>query len=619
MAGEALAVEPATWGWAGTTSEFLELSEDEFLRVLARHHGQLFGTVPSFSQLQAWRTEYPVVVDALRMAEPLMVGVDEWGLAFEYELPLEGGRRPDLVVLAGSVVIVVEFKQETAIGVGSFDQAAGYARDLADHHSASRELDVIPVLAAVNPPTRVARSEVATLARPGELGDVLVGCADGKQRDLEHWLRGSYAPLPTLVRAARRIFEHKPLPHVRRALSAGVPQTVDLISELAREAEAQSLRRLVLVAGVPGAGKTLVGLRVVYEHADEHAPASFLSGNGPLVAVLQDALESRVFVRDLHAYIRTHGINARDPEHNVVVFDEAQRAWDARYMQFKRGVGRSEPELLLDAGERMPGWAALVGLVGDGQEIYSGEEGGLDQWREAIEGADEAWEVHCPLRLARYFEGLDVVAHDELDLTISLRSRRAEKLHLWVSSLLGGQIEAAAAYAHEIRSDAFPLWMSRDLHDIERYAAERYKGENDRLFGLLASSHAKNLAELGIDNTFQATKRIQIARWFNDPPSSSQSGASLAPPITEFQCQGLELDLPIVCWGDDFLWRDDAWVLRPIRRKYPQDDPEALLVNTYRVLLTRGRDGLLVFVPQQAGLDQTALVLSQAGLQPLSG
>lgn len=610
-------LETAAWGWKGSAAEFLGLSEEDWLRSLSRHHGRLLGEPPSGSQIEAWKTERPVVFAALEEARRLLTGVDEWGVVFEYELPMEGGRRPDVVVLAGATVVVVEFKQQRHVSVAALDQAEGYARDLADYHSASRDLEVIAVLALVNDPGRGAARPGVTVARPGELGDVLAGVAAGEQLDLDTWLHGTYAPLPTLVRAARRIFEHKPLPHVRRAISAGVPETVDLISQLASEAEATSQRRLVLVAGVPGAGKTLVGLRVVYEHADDHAPASFLSGNGPLVEVLQDALESRVFVRDLHAYIRNHGINRRDPEHNVVVFDEAQRAWDARYMEFKRGIDKSEPELLLDAGTRMPGWAAMIGLVGDGQEIYSGEEGGLGQWRDAVEASEEPWEVHCPPRLADSFSGLTVVTHDELDLTISLRSRRAEKLHLWVSSLLGGDLDAAALLAEEIRRDAFPMWFSRNLDAVEDYAIERYDGEDDRLYGLVATSHAKNLAELGIDNTFQGTKRVRIARWFNDPPTSDSSGAALERPITEFQCQGLELDLPIVCWGDDVVWKDGEWKLRPINRRYPQDDPDGLLINSYRVLLTRGRDGLLVFVPPQASLDETAAALERAGLELL--
>lgn len=605
------------WGWAGTVEDFPATSPADCQRSLELHHAHLNAEPASNSQLTAWKTSLAVVHRALGDAVSLHRDAGAWGLVFEYELPLEGGRRPDLVVLAGSVVIVVEFKQETRLPVGYFDQVGAYARDLADYHSATRGLAVVPVLAPIHTPAHIEPRAEVRLAPPEKLVDTLTGLAAGPQIDLVFWTSGGYAPLPSLVTAARRIFQDEPLPHVRQALSARIPETVQLVSDLISDAESNRRRQLVLVGGVPGAGKTLVGLRVVYERAAERAPASFLSGNGPLVEVLQDALQSRVFVRDLHAYIRTYGIRQQTPEHNVVVFDEAQRAWDARYMDEKRGIARSEPELLIEAALRMPGWATLVGLVGQGQEIYSGEERGLSQWADAIRASGEEWEVVCAPRLAEQFAGLTVTAHEDLDLTISLRSRRAERLHLWVSALLGEQVDAAMDLAIDIQREGFPLWVTRDLDQARSYARDRYIGDDSSLYGLVASSQAKNLATLGIDNTFQATKRVRVARWFNDPVESSLSGRAMTQPITEFQCQGLELDLPILCWGDDLSWAGQRWSARPIRRKYPQDDPTTLLINSYRVLLTRGRDGLVIWVPPQTVLDATVEALQQAGVSPL--
>ena len=187
-----------------------------------------------------------------------------------------------------------------------------------------------------------------------------------------------------------------------------------MVTALAAEAEGRGKRYLVLVTGVPGAGKTLVGLRAVYEHSSEDRVATFLSGNGPLVKVLQDALKSSVFVKDLHAYVRNYGINERQPTEHVVVFDEAQRAWDAEFMFTKKGIDSSEPDLLIGAAERLPEWSCFVGLVGEGQEIHSGEEAGLGQWAQAIRalGESDNWEVHCPPQLAHEFEGLTVVEHE---------------------------------------------------------------------------------------------------------------------------------------------------------------------------------------------------------------
>ncbi len=196
---------------------------------------------------------------------------------------------------------------------------------------------------------------------------------------------------------------------MRRALAARIPETIDAIHDLINDAEAESRRRLILLTGVPGAGKTLVGLRVVYERSEGDPMSTFLSGNGPLVTVLQHALQSKVFVRDLHKFITSYGLTTRIPEQHVLVFDEAQRAWDAAYMEFKKRGTLSEPDLLVRIGGRLPEWAALVGLVGEGQEIYSGEEAGITQWRTALEqdGVGD-WQIYCPPALAASFKGLDV-------------------------------------------------------------------------------------------------------------------------------------------------------------------------------------------------------------------
>lgn len=161
--------------------------------------------------------------------------------------------------------------------------------------------------------------------------------------------------------------------------------------------------------------------------------------------------------------------------------------------------------------------------------------------------------------------------------------------------------------------EGFPLYLSRDLDDIRAYVSDRFAGEEAKTTGLLASSHAKNLEALNIRNGYLATSRMNIAAWFNAPPDNSRSGCQLEQPVTEFGCQGLELDLPVVCWGTDLSWTDSGWNHTPTRRKFALTDPEQVLTNAYRVLLTRGRDGLVVFMPPSAELDSTAHALIAAG------
>jgi len=602
------------WGWAGSVGEFLAVDARQVLDDLRVHHRALLLKNPSGSQEAAWGAETDVMRRALVTA-----GADPaWGLAFEYELPLEGGRRPDVVLLAGSTILALEFKVGAATASQPMvDQAGAYARDLSEYHEASHGQRVLPLLVLTGGSDLDQMVRGVRVLSPDRLSQAIAASSTPGRIDLHSWLESPYVPLPTLVAAARRIFRHEPLPHVRRARSAGVPETVSLLRQLAETARQEDRRVLVFVAGVPGSGKTLVGLRAVYEGSGQ-AGAAFLSGNGPLVKVLQDALKSSVFVKDLHAYIRTYGIEGREPRENVLVFDEAQRAWDRHYMRAKRGIGQSEPELLTQIGLRMPEWCTLVGLVGEGQEIHSGEEGGIGQWREAVEASGvDLWEVHSPPRLADEFRGLNVTVHPELDLTVSLRSREAEELHRWVHLLLEGSIELAATQAARVVPYAFSMYLTRDLTGARRYLADRYAGQQEARFGLVCSSHTHLLQRFGIDNSWLATSKMNIARWFNGGADDSASCVRLDRTVTEFGCQGLELDMPVVCWGDDLRWQNGEWLYRPIRRRYPLEDPEQILENVYRVLLTRGRDGFIVYVPQAAELDQTAHALLAAGVRPL--
>jgi hypothetical protein len=304
------------------------------------------------------------------------------------------------------------------------------------------------------------------------------------------------------------------------------------------------------------------------------------------------------------------------------VFDEAQRMWDAIYMKAKRGLDASEPDLLIRAAERLDGWATLVGLIGEGQEIYVGEEGGLGLWYDAIEKGTEAWEVYGPPGIEETFPGIPVRTHPLLELTVPLRSRRAEDLYEWVRLVLEGSLELAARQAERVKDAAFPMYLTRDLESAKTYARERYADDPSARYGLLVSSHPdRKHAKRGLDVTFYKMQRVnrRVAHWFNAPPDDPDSCCQLEQPLTEFQVQGLEVDLPIVFWGEDYLWDDegDRWRLSPKSRRAHVADPEQLLQNVYRVLLTRGRDGLVVVVPYEQQFDATAARLLEAGLSRL--
>ena len=207
------------------------------------------------------------------------------------------------------------------------------------------------------------------------------------------------------------------------------------------------------------------------------------------------------------------------------------------------------------------------------------------------------------------------MSHAELDLNVTLRSRRAEDIHSWVRLLLEGSLALAHRLSMKIYVDRYQIYLTRDLEEAKRYARLRYADEPSRRYGLLASSHAKKLVGFGVDNSYQATSTMNIAKWYNLSGDDPKSSNALSQPVTEFGCQGLELDLPIVCWGDDYLWTGDSWSLKPINRRYRQVGPQDLLRNAYRVLMTRGRDGLIIFLPPDEIFDQTEVALLAAGVK----
>jgi Uncharacterized conserved protein (DUF2075) len=321
-----VAVSTESWGWAGTVREFLDVTPEKWLVSLSKHHGRMFSRPPSHTQTDAWAEEYEVLSGALRVVCVARPDAVRWGVVFEYELPLEGGRRPDVVLLAGGAIAVLEFKSTPRLNRGFVDQVAAYARDLAEYHEESHGRLIHPILVLTRGEYEQRTDQGVSVIDIALLSSSLQDVAAEGQIDLIAWLNSDYKPLPFLIEAARRIFANEPLPHVKRALSAGIPQAVDLLCKIAQDAAANGIRVLVMLTGVPGSGKTLTGLRLVYEHSAQLGSSTFLSDNGPLVQVLQDALGNRAFVRDLHAYIRSYGIGRRVPKEHVVVFDEAQRA-----------------------------------------------------------------------------------------------------------------------------------------------------------------------------------------------------------------------------------------------------------------------------------------------------
>jgi hypothetical protein len=609
-----------THGWSGSVRQFLDQPKSLIEEHLSTHLQGLLAMNASNSQVEAWIEEIDILKSIFRDLVIARIDALNWSIILEYELPLEGGRRPDAIVLGPGKILVLEFKQGSILQRSSLDQVAAYARDLAEYHSESHGLEVLPYLIPTKTSGKSELRDVVHVLSPDRLAATFDAFAEKKPIELNKWIKGDYAPLPTLIAAAKLIFNNERLPSIKRAESYGVAKAVQRLRQIANDSELGSERSLAFVSGVPGAGKTLVGLQFVYEESNQNSQAIFLSGNGPLVEVLRDALKSKAFVSDLHAFIKSYGNTSKIPKQNIIVFDEAQRAWDAEHMFIKKNIQFSEPELLIAIGEKITDWTTLIGLIGHGQEIHTGEEAGILGWAKALdsEHSKKSWKIYSPPRFSDAFEGKDVIECEELDLNRTLRSQQAEFLHKWVENLLNANLSEASILAEKIWLQNFPIFISRDLEEAKNYLSDRFQDEPSKRYGILASSKDQVLPNYGIKNGFQDTKRVKNAKWYNNNLGEVGSCCNFEEVVTEFGCQGLELDMALVAWGNDFMWSGHEWNMRKMRTRIPQIDPHQLRLNSYRVLLTRSREGLVIFIPPTPEFDATSHALLAAGARILS-
>ncbi len=632
----------ADHGWSSSFPEFREAAAPYVRQSLID-----FLKIVSPEQLHAWDESIPPLQSEVGQVLTREPSATTYSAILEYQLPMEQ-RRPDVIFLLGGAVLVLELKGKAVAELADIDQASAYARDLRAYHRDCEDRDVRPALVLMR-----ARGRQGTTAGVQVLGpDAIDGLAaeiDGDRPrpglTREEFLDpAAYRPAPTIVEAARELMESGTLRRIHRAAAATEP-TLEYLAEIAREASRTRTRRLVLISGLPGTGKTLVGLQLAHARflddlavprGDEKptAPAVYLSGNGPLVEVLQYELRAaggggKTFVRAIKKYVDQYSRRASlvPPEH-VLIFDEAQRAHDADQVAQVHGSsdGLSEPEHFIEFAERVPEWCVVVGLLGSGQEIHVGEEAGVGQWRAAILGSTQrgTWTVHAPPTVEAEMAGVPTLEVDpRLHLETELRFHLAQTVHPYVESLLAdATLEVLRATALSLEADGYTLRVTRDLEEAKHYLRDRYDSDPQARFGLVASSRDQDLVRFGIPNDWSSTKRLKYGPWFveGDDDSFGRSCRALRDCVTEFGCQGLELDGALIGWGTDFIREGGRWTNRHARsyqRVSRIRNPLQLRRNAYRVLLTRARDGSTVFVPPLPILDETFAYLTDAGFRAL--
>ncbi|WP_233202517.1 DUF2075 domain-containing protein [Limnohabitans sp. JirII-31] len=595
------------------------------------------------TQRDAWRSQITI------LQHELLSFTGRGWVFFEFSVP-RLGKRIDVLALIDHVIFVIEFKVgESIFNRSAIDQVWDYALDLKNFHETSHHCMIAPLLVATN--TRNVNGVVSVShhndgvlepinTSPEFLKDTIntvLQLSTGVGIDASVWESGRYRPTPTIIEAASALYGNHSVAELSRSEAGekNLAKTSVAIGHLITEAQANRKKAICFVTGVPGAGKTLVGLDVATKHMDAGSDlhSVYLSGNGPLVSILREALtrdevarkkvigqklrkgEARkavdAFIQNVHHFRDAYLSDEQPPVDHVVIFDEAQRAWTleqtTQFMARKKGrpdFNRSEPDFLISCLDRHPDWSVVVCLVGGGQEINTGEAG-IGEWLRAINDHYPDWEVHISPHLQDSEYGAEdtleilkdrqnIHFNEDLHLAVSMRSFRAEHVSTFVKHLLDRQNENARAVFQQVQA-RYPIVITRDLNKAKRWLREKARGTER--FGMVVSSQAQRLKPHAID----VRSPMDPIHWFLDDKDDIRSSYYLEDVATEFHVQGLELDWACVVWDADLRYGEEDWEYRSFVgskwQKIHLAHRQMYLKNAYRVLLTRARQGMVIVVP----------------------
>lgn len=654
--------------YSDNISGFVNTSTDTILGQLSRNN--------DFTLEQTQRNSWLSEIDALKVV--LSPYRNRGAVFFEYNIP-RMGRRIDVVVLIDGIIFLLEYKVgEEKYLASDIEQVWDYALDLKNFHEQSHYLPIIPILIATDAPNvsgylfepfddNVYKPMICNQDTLSSLIRSALAIITHSEIDTYMWGISRYAPTPTIIEAALSLYNSHSVKEITRhdASAENLSVTSQYIMQVIEKSKKCRQKSICFVTGVPGAGKTLVGLNIATQQSGEQheAPAVYLSGNGPLVKVLCEALtrdklkrdkadgvkvtkkevESKIkaFIQNVHNYrdaclegtmilndeIVPDEKYFRTPENlhksyapidHVAIFDEAQRAWTkemtAKFMSQKKNKPNfpySEPEYLISCLDRHNDWAVIVCLVGGGQEINTGEAG-ISEWIEALNRNYQDWHIYISDKLtdSEYVNGdaLEmlkqhsyVTIKTELHLAVSMRSFRAEKLSDFVHALLDLNSAKASALYKEL--NRYPIVLTRNLDKAKQWLKGRSRGSER--YGMVVSSMAYRLKPLAIDVRVQP----DTVCWFLNGREDIRSSFFLEDVATEFDIQGLELDWICLVWDGDLRYSANGWqtysyvgtkwnrIIKEERQKY--------LVNAYRVLLTRARQGMVIVVPEGNDDDHT--------------
>lgn len=619
---------------------FLQADPDNIVGNLVRHAFD-----ENTEQTQAWVNQIEGLQKNLR--DHGIIGE----IIFEYDI-IRLGKRIDVILLVKHMVFSIEFKNGAKFFLAQdARQAEDYALDIKNFHKESEDLYVCPILVATEakpleeqkiftyPDKQISLQKENMNTVISKVECISEEYGSNEEIDFEKWFNSQYYPTPTIISAAIEAYKNHSLTDIARSEAGqkGVEECEKQLSNIIEYAQRNNKKVVCFITGVPGAGKTLVGLDVVAKNLDKGKDwlSIYISGNGPLVEVLQEALikstiteqeqkNNRKLTSNEKSTIKAavlaliqgsfgfkkDNANRLNPtaEH-ILIFDEAQRVWDKKKMTQKHNnnpdMAISEPHLLYKIMDRHQDWAVMVCLVGLGQDIYDGEVGINEWFRCGIEDFP-SWEMYYSPDIFQQCEdkNIDKIMIENCSrchtvkgfhLKTSIRSFRANKQSIFVDALLNNQPEEAKKTLEEMQSK-YPVYLTRDIQTAKEWVRSNVRGT--QRCGVLACSSAQRLKPEGI----YVPTDIDVKNWFLAPSEDLRSSNMLEVVASEFKVQGLEIDWALVCWDADLRRTGNNWDYFSFRgtrwNKRNQDIQKRYLLNSYRVLLTRARQGMIIFVPK---------------------
>jgi len=648
-----LAPRTQAW-WQGSVKEFLTIDIDQVIGQLAKRSGES-GYETTRDSFMSWQKSLSIMKSSLQAVVVNRLAANSWHVFFEFEIPRRQSR-PDAIILTQNQILVVEFK----VGARAFDrkdkfQTCDYAKDLRDFHEGSNGLEIVPILLASEAPDVPFvdyiddRLDSCCLTNSTNFKEVLEKLTSrsnmGPLIDAAIWSQSRFAPTPDIITAARHIYLTHSVSEIKHHRADNLDLTISVIQEVITDSQKNLKNNICFVTGEPGSGKTLVGLSATHAvglDSSSTKHGTYLSGNLPLVKVLRYAIavdhakreklnykeaerRTSTFIQPAHAFFGELQNNGAAPSESVLIFDEAQRAWDAKHNQknSSHGVLVSEADSTLSIMERLNSGSTIVALVGTGQEINRGEAG-IKEWIKALDGRPN-WGIFAP-STKEFPPSLSARVHvrPNLNLPKSVREVRGRGLSQWVNFFLAGDFENALELSRDLGD--FTLMQTRSLDHAKKYLRDR--ASIDRRTGLIASSQDRRLRAFGIERSTHFLRGIDFAKWFVHDEKDIRSSYALEVAASEFECQGLEIDWVGMCWGSDLLWRNSSWSARRFKgTKWQIDGDSTIALNRYRVLLTRARYGMIIWIPSDpdsekhyvdnSALDEVSRLLLSAGVKSL--